>query len=324
MIKLVYILSPSHSGSTVLGLLLGDHPQIATVGELKMASDGYRDDATCSCNRAMNHCPFWREAARRLRAKGLDLTADSFHTHVGKRRTPFERLLALQVGPPVVEAARSLILQAWPGWRRALSHRIACNESMMETILEMTGRPVFLDTSKDASRLRYLVDSGRFDVSVIYLVRDGRAVACSMMRKGLCARAAAQYWINEHREARRLHDRITTRVRWRQLHYEALCQDPDATVESLCRFIGVPPEQRSLDFSSWDSHILGNRMRLSGVREITLDTSWRERLTGTDLATVQAITTDLNKRFGYPESAPPPDWEPTTDGRGTSLSGERR
>jgi hypothetical protein len=37
MRRLAYILAASHSGSTLLSMLLGSHPQIATVGEMKPA-----------------------------------------------------------------------------------------------------------------------------------------------------------------------------------------------------------------------------------------------------------------------------------------------
>ena len=40
MTDLVYILAASHSGSTLLAMLLSTHPEICTVGELKATNLG--------------------------------------------------------------------------------------------------------------------------------------------------------------------------------------------------------------------------------------------------------------------------------------------
>ena len=44
MTDLVYILSPSYSGSTLLTFLLNTHPEIATIGELKAQALGNLGD----------------------------------------------------------------------------------------------------------------------------------------------------------------------------------------------------------------------------------------------------------------------------------------
>ena len=299
MMDLIYVLSPGHSGSTVLGLLLGAHPRIATAGELKMVPWSYRSGEKCSCGAVMDQCAFWQEIARRLRERGFDLGSDDFATHVSARRTFVERLIATQVRGTLGEAARSLFLSAWPPARGRLSHTLACNAALIEAIYEVSGRSVFLDTSKDASRLRYLSDSGRFAIRVLHLVRDGRAVAFSMIKKGLSPRDAARYWVREHEQARRLRARIGSRVGWMEIHYESFCEDPDGNLAAVCEFVGIPPDERRLDFRGWESHILGNRMRLTSGGEITLDTSWQSKLEGASRQVVSAITEPLNRSYGY-------------------------
>jgi len=51
MMRLAYILAASHSGSTLLSMLLGSHPQIATIGEMKLSPGGIRglNCYHCSC-----------------------------------------------------------------------------------------------------------------------------------------------------------------------------------------------------------------------------------------------------------------------------------
>ncbi len=299
MIDLVYILSPAHSGSTVLGMLLGAHPQVATVGELKMVPWSFRNDETCSCGVVMRHCGFWKEVADRLRARGMDLTSAQFRTHVRDRRTFTERLVAGQVRGYLGETVRSAILRVRPGAGRFLHEMLACNIAIMHVIAELTERSVFLDTSKDASRLRYLAESGRFRISVLHLIRDGRAVANSLIRKGVDSRLAAQEWVEEHYQAERLRVMNFGATRWVRVHYEKFCADPDGILASVCEFIGVRAADRTLDFRSWDSHVLGNRLRLSDGRGISFDESWRRELTEGPLAIVEAVTAKLNRRYGY-------------------------
>ena len=45
-ITILFIASPSYSGSTLLSLLLDSHSQISSVGELRLLSPKYRDRLT--------------------------------------------------------------------------------------------------------------------------------------------------------------------------------------------------------------------------------------------------------------------------------------
>jgi hypothetical protein len=69
--RLVYLLGASHSGSTFLALLLGTHPEVCTVGELKATSLGEVDTYLCSCTRPLKKCDFWNGLAEDLALRGL-------------------------------------------------------------------------------------------------------------------------------------------------------------------------------------------------------------------------------------------------------------
>jgi len=62
-IRLVYIMAASHSGSTLLAMLLNSHPEICTVGELKATSLGDPDSYYCSCRNKIRECAAtWQNA----------------------------------------------------------------------------------------------------------------------------------------------------------------------------------------------------------------------------------------------------------------------
>ena len=71
-VRLLYILAASHSGSTLLAMLLGNHPEICTVGEMKHTSIGDVDRYRCSCGALIRACGFWNDVARDMRSRGLD------------------------------------------------------------------------------------------------------------------------------------------------------------------------------------------------------------------------------------------------------------
>lgn len=298
MLDLLYVLSPGHSGSTLLGLVIGAHPQIATVGELKWAPDSFRDDDPCSCGKGMRHCDFWRQVQQRVAQRGMDLAQEGFRVHYTKRERAHEKLIARQVGSPLVEVLRRTAIAAWPAAARDRLHTLAYNITLMGAILDVTGGSVFLDTSKDASRLRYLSESRSLRIKVVHLIRDGRAVAYSLIKKGYDPDVAASDWVSEHRQALRL-KRSFERSDWMSLRYETFCESPDATLAEVCEFAGVDVQRRTLDYRGWQSHVIGNRMRLESSNEIRLDTSWQTRLQGAPRAAVEAVTGSMNRKFGY-------------------------
>lgn len=296
-IKLIYLACPGHSGSTLLAFLLGAHPRIATVGELKVVPASFRDGSDCSCGVPLRECEFWARVNERLRRTGFDLGDPAFRTHAGGAGR-LDRVVVGQVRGRAAELARSAAIAVLPAARQRWTQTIRCNAALMRAILDETGRPMILDTSKDASRLRYLKESGRFDIRVLHLVRDGRAVAWSLIRKGANPRQAAAEWVSEHEQAARLRARFGA-DRWLTFQYERLCEDPDSTLAEICRFLGIAADAALMQFRNWDSHILGNRMRLSREQGIRLDASWRSALDSESLAAVEAVVSAMNRTFGY-------------------------
>jgi len=65
--KIIYIAGLGHSGSTVLDMALGAHPEIVGLGEI-YAVLNHKDHlnlfekSTCSCGKKGNDCDFWKEA----------------------------------------------------------------------------------------------------------------------------------------------------------------------------------------------------------------------------------------------------------------------
>ena len=300
MQRLVYILSPSFSGSTLLTLLLAQHERIATVGELKASAFGDVDRYMCSCGSAFLQCPFWQLVEARMQERGMPFSLKSFGTHFRSPGRPVvDRLLRSGLRHSGFETARQAALRIWPGASRAYQRIMDQNLAMIDVILDMTGADIFLDGSKDAHRLDFFRRQIGLDLRVLYLVRDGRGATNSYRNHTQTdIREASIAWKRSHAECGRVLSWMHPR-RCLQIRYEALCTEPEAILQSVHRFLEVSATQHAPAYTPEAQHILGNSMRLRPLQNVRLDEKWREQMTSDDLLTFAESAGKLNAALQY-------------------------
>lgn len=319
---LVYILAASHSGSTLLAMLLGSHPEICSAGELKATSLGPVTSYRCSCGRLIDACPFWHDVHASMAQRGIPFAITSSEADVRTGATPLmRRLLRPLHRGPVLEGLRDAALASVPGWRAHLDRVRAVDAALIASLCECSGAAVVVDSSKIGLRLKYLLRNPGLRVKVIRLVRDGRATALTYtdperyadaqqphLRGGgsglsreaerLSVEAAAHEWRRSNEEAAAIVGRLP-REQWTQVRYEDLCRDPHATLESLCAFIGIGGTPPIESFKAREHHVIGNGMRFDTSSAITLDDRWRSALTAEHLRIFDRTAGALNRALGY-------------------------
>ena len=73
---IVYIMGRGHSGSTILDLVMGNHEEMRTVGEL---TNGFRvAGVLCSCGARLDECEFWRDVRAELRDRHPETSFDDY------------------------------------------------------------------------------------------------------------------------------------------------------------------------------------------------------------------------------------------------------
>lgn len=320
--RLVYILSASHSGSTLLAMLLGSHPEICTVGELKATSLGDTETYICSCRKKIIHCPFWSGVSRDMSERGFAFEITKAATDIRSGASSYDlRLLNPLHRGPFLEMLRDTALAFSPSWRRNLKIIQARNAHLIACLLDRTRANVIVDSSKIGIRLKYLLRNPFLDVSIIRLIRDGRSVALTYMDPARFADArnpdfrgggsgrdrsaeqlgiekAAHEWRRCNEEAELLLKTVD-HSRWMEVRYESLCTSFDKLLPALFSFIGVDPGKATLDFRSREHHILGNGMRLDDTNEIRLDERWKSELNASHLKTFNSIAGEMNHKLGY-------------------------
>lgn len=298
-IRLVYIMAATHSGSTVLAMQLARHPQVCTVGELSgtpyRAQPGYR----CSCGEELVRCGFWQEVSAAMARRGFAYSATTDETDL--RNAPgryARRLLRPMHRGPFLELVRDMALQLSPAARAHLRRARQLKTALAESVLECTGDTVLLDSSKLGVQLKYDLRNPRFDLKVIWLVRDGRGVANSLRRnQRMTMREAAYEWRRFYDEASAIVRRLE-RSQWVQVRYEAFCAEPEPTLRELWRFMGVPPEApERLPRAGF--HVLGHSTRLRGSGSVKLNEKWRTELSAADLRVFEALAGRQNRKLGY-------------------------
>jgi hypothetical protein len=125
----------------------------------------------------------------------------------------------------------------------------------------------------------HFIDSGLWDVRVIYLQRDGRGVSASIAKHlGVPFEQAAEEWARNARGLEAMRRRLPDSA-VKDLRYEDLCSEPAATLERIFSWLGIGTASiAASNFKDGDFHILGNSMRLNSISEIRLDERWRSSL----------------------------------------------
>jgi hypothetical protein len=293
-----------YSGSTLLTFLLSTHPQIATIGELGIAprakADLRPEDYLCSCRAPVRDCGFWQRVSQEMNERGhpFDIWDADLDFRARDGGIADVLLRAVQRGP-VLETARTAGLRLVPGARREMDRIVSRIGTLAEIVAGIKGCEVFLDSSKRPERATLMQRSGEFDLRVIHLVRDGRAVSWSSMKHlGIGPEDAARSWLADNQASENAR-RYFPADHWMTLRYEDLCADPDGTLARIHGFSGIPSRNGFHNFRAVDHHIIGNQMRLSSTSEIRLDESWKTALTPEQLATIDRLVAPLNRRYGY-------------------------
>lgn len=298
----VSIQTSSFSGATLLAFLLGAHPEIATVGEMNgLIARENPDTYTCSCGQPIKTCAFWQAVTEAMHRRGFAFDVADFGTEFtfgGPRPVRYVRRGSFRNN--TLDALRDALFLAWPTERRRMDALVARNVAFVESVLEVTGKRVFVDTSKDRMRLGALARASALDVRAVHLVRDVRGVVASRLRRGVPieAREAARQWTRLHH---RIHVALQALPEERRLRvrYEDLCANPQETLARVFHLCGVAPSAQIDDLPNAQQHIVGNAMRLGSLREIRPDDRWRSLLTSQQLRDINRAAQRLSQQFGY-------------------------
>lgn len=275
--KILYVASVPHSGSTILANALGELDGFFAAGELLFLPHVVRAGRTCGCGEPFDRCPVW--------SRVLD---------GGPPARPDDRWL-LARNLPLLAAGLAPRRAALKRYRRALGELYA-------RIGGVTGCHVLVDSSKSPSYAWLLAGIDGIDLYVVHLVRDPHATGFSWRRFGKRLDTNPfhfgliwSYWnATIPLVARRP-------GRYRLVGYEDFVARPEETLRGLAAFVGEPVdelpflEDRRLQLAV-NHTAAGNESRFrTGSVELRSDDAWREQVS----AATALATWPVRRRFGY-------------------------
>lgn len=279
-IRVLYIAGWGHSGSTLLDLLLGSSSQVTSVGEI-IFLDFYRQkqkhekilrDFACTCGEPFCNCEFWSQA---LDGISIDRAIVYDRSHL-KRLYWVMQLLLYAVH-------RRLFPHCERRWKTG------ADQEVFAGVLRASTPGVFYicDSSKDFARLSRLLMTPGIEVTPIFLVRDGRAVASSYSKKKreelgfsrVSFVRALLLWISVN---------VITRFvlcfsKNRPIHisYDLFCQTPERYIQYLNSQLNLNLSETEYlrDINSGVYHnVGGNLMRFKKLEQIRYDATWKNAL----------------------------------------------
>ena len=173
---LIYLAAASHSGTTMTAMLLGAHPDLCSVGELKAVHLGNKDSYLCSCKTLVDKCGFWQGVSEKMAIRGQHFCITDAQTDIRTGATPYMlKLLNPLVRGPLMELVRDSLLFLSPVWRKQLPILQKRNADYIAAIREQSGAKAVVDSSKIGIRLKYLLKNQDLDIKVIWVVRDRKS-----------------------------------------------------------------------------------------------------------------------------------------------------
>jgi hypothetical protein len=303
--NLLYVGGFSRSGSTLIGRVLGESDGAICVGETRyLWHRGVIHNVQCGCGHSFRSCPFWEAVG-----------GEAFG---GWHRTDAERLARTD---RLLNRLRSLpahsLPSIHPAFTAAISHYVSQLARLYSAIALISGASTIVETSKDPNFAWALTRMQDYDVRILHLVRDSRAVACSwvspkrmtspiggeaFMPTFGAANTATRWTISNA-----AFHALGRRAPYLRCSYEDFVRRPQATLDALGAFSAEPLTLPATHLDGnqvhlGDHHIFsGNPMSArKGWVEMRPDERWTSELSGAQVATVTALTWPLLRSYGYP------------------------
>lgn len=298
--QVAFVLSLPRSGSTMLGHFLGALAGVVCTGEVPAPLQKGRPVRCRYCDD--RPCPIWGSVL------SSEFVKRCYHSSERNNSSTALRLPA----------------RIWGQFRKdyeppaAMFNRLFDADDSLQTIV---------DTSKNHNWINWNCSSDLFDTKYIFLTRDLRGVANSIVR-------------TSGTPMRRLARDLTKSVtRWQrftaglpqhkvlQLRYEELAGQPETAGRTLCQFLGVTYSDRMLEFYRYPSHVIGGNIgpllqsKIATDRkydsaslysmasqheyyeeqrpQIAMDERWKHELQIDSLKQFDLIAGECNRSLGY-------------------------
>jgi hypothetical protein len=266
----IFIGGCPRSGTTLLGTVLGAHPECCPVPEAQFKIEALSGlprnakpvQALPALQAALRSPRFrdWKSAAEQLGQNGIG-QVDSYPELIDRLVTRYAEVAGKRQATHWIDGTPS-------------------NKNFLPTLLQMFP-----------------------DARAIHIVRDGRAVANSVMRRdwGPNTVITAAYWWLGHLSHGLAAEQSLPSVRIRRVRYETLVSHPKDTLVGLCQWLGLEYSECMLDsrFYTIDSRAATfNPLTKRPPQDDRVD-AWRKSLSARQIEIFEAESKEMLTYLGY-------------------------
>jgi len=276
----------------LLSFVLGTHPEIATIGELKkfhakmIVSHG--SAKYCSCGNLFLECDFWLKLLKGLKSQypKEKFTADfsQFEFFKNKYVNQLFFKFCLWLSPKHQTAFQFSFLKT------KLSKFLDYNHHLIKKVNDLNNKKVFLDSSKPLKNLLYSSLDQRHDLYIIHLVRDPRGqVNSSLKYNNWTLERTTKKWMQTLEDQLRFLKK--NKLKYHRIQYEDFCRNPEQELQEIANFVGIANNFEYTKFRSIPQHIMGNQYMRSGKdSKIEERLDWVKKLSQDDRTLIEGLT----------------------------------
>jgi Sulfotransferase family len=249
--KVIYVMGSGRSGSSILGVALGNCDGIFYAGELAKW--------------------LWRMGAP---FPGSGAESESFWQGVRERvDVPPELAGANGVRASHLERTSSLLKpQYWPDRRRLRRSYVKVAQDLFGAVASQSNSSCVVDTSHHPLRALALQRAEGIDLYLIYLVRDAQGVVASADPSDRTSYSKTALSTNGHLSLTHV---LSLLGFWKQpgerrmfLRHEDFLADPEGVMRQILQRAGFPDEPPDMDALTIGSPLMGNRFLKKGPRVV--------------------------------------------------------
>jgi hypothetical protein len=288
-VRVIYVAGVSHTGSTLLGHILGDLKETCYLGQIRNTwQRGILENGICTCNAPFAECPFWRNVVKRL-----PFAAEQ----------QAEALTGL-----FREAVRPSLGFPFRGTEMSQANRAAFaapTEALYGAASDVAGVRQLVDSSKSSLYAAFLHGLPTIDLRVVHLVRDPRATVYSHLRRYSFGYGEtfklSLWWLRSNAAIEKLG---RTGVPYTRIRYEDFVEDPAESLRRTVDALGLPRSRLPIEGKVArlsKKHIVSGNRASGEVGVITLrnDSEWRSGLPPRMQSIARVTTSPLFGRYGY-------------------------
>ena len=286
--QVVFINSYQRSGSTLLGILLGIQENVTYIGESRNIEHHLINNSECYCNKNINNCKFWSEVFDKLNIEDLktDINLERGF-YLIKAASLFNPLAQIMVNTPLKKLLSPISV---------IENIIA----LYQTVSNITSASNVVDSSHRTEHMKLLLPKFGKNLKIIFLVRDGRAVVNSVLkRQKSTIITEAKRWKRFHILAKIAHWGLKSE-NIIMVRYEDLCNNPEKEMDRVGKLLGIST-QVPFDLDTEDVHFIGGSptIKKAKLSQIKLDESWKKTWSAHDINDFEKYAGKLNNSFGY-------------------------